>query len=75
MISIHNNEMCYNVMDVTENSMLSDDEWNELNVLKNAINEHPASVHYMKMERFTELFVRSLEGKGNLTVRETPTNY
>ena len=59
----------------TKKSMLSDDEWDELNVLKNAINEHPASVHFMKMERFTELFVRSLEGKGNLTNRETPTNY
>lgn len=67
--------MHHNVMDDTGNLMLSDDEWDELNVLKNAINEHPASVHFMKMERFTELFVRSLEGKGNLTNRETPTNY
>lgn len=64
-----------NVMDDTEKHMLSDDEWDELNVLKNAINEHPASVHYMKMERFTELFVRSLDGKGDLANRETPTNY
>jgi hypothetical protein len=67
--------MHYNVMGDTKKSMLSDDEWDELNVLKNAINEHPASVHFMKMERFTELFVRSLEGKGNLTNRKTPTNY
>ena len=72
---LHNIIVHNNVMDDTEKFMLSDDEWDELNVLKNAINEHPASVHFMKMERFTELFVRSLEGKGNLTNRETPTNY
>jgi hypothetical protein len=55
--------------------MLTQEEWNELTVLKNAINDHPASVHPMKMERFTELFVRTLEGKGDMTNRETPTNY
>ena len=42
---------------------LTDDEWNELVALKNAINENPASVHPEKMELFTELLVRSLEGK------------
>lgn len=55
--------------------MLTQEEWNELTVLKNAINDHPASVHPMKMERFTELFVRTLEGKGDMTNRETQTNY
>jgi len=55
--------------------MLTQEEWDELTVLKNAINDHPASVHPMKMERFTELFVRTLEGKGDMTNRETPTNY
>ena len=44
---------------------LNNDEWNEMVVLKNAINYHPASVHPDKMERFTELFVRSLEGKSD----------
>lgn len=45
---------------------LTNDEWNEMNILRQAINDHPASVHPNKMERFTELFVRSLEGKSDL---------
>jgi hypothetical protein len=44
---------------------LTQEEWNELIALKDAINYNPASVHYDKMERFTELMVRSLEGKGD----------
>jgi hypothetical protein len=47
----------------TEIKDLTDSEWNELVALKNAINENPASVHPEKMELFTELLVRSLEGK------------
>ena len=52
----------------TQNSTetLNDDEWDELVALKKAINDNPASVHYEKMERFTELMVRSLEGKHDL---------
>ena len=42
---------------------LTDEEWKELVALKNAINDNPASVHPEKMELFTELLVRSLEGK------------
>lgn len=45
---------------------LNNDEWNELIALKDAINSNPASVHPNKMEIFTELFVRSLEGKGDV---------
>ena len=44
---------------------LSNDEWNELVALKQAININPATVHPDKMELFTELMVRSLEGKGD----------
>ena len=44
---------------------LTNEEWNEMVTLKNAINYYPASVHPDKMERFTELFVRSLEGKSD----------
>jgi len=40
--------------------MLTEDEKNELKALKNAIDEHPWSVHPDKMERFTELFVKTL---------------
>jgi hypothetical protein len=42
---------------------LTKEEWNELVALKNAINDNPATVHPEKMEKFTELLVRSLEGK------------
>jgi hypothetical protein len=43
---------------------LTPDEWEELFALKNAINDDPASVHFTKMERFTELMVRSLQERG-----------
>lgn len=49
----------------TGSSDLTAEEWEELVALKDAINFDPASVHYDKMERFTELMVRSLEGKGD----------
>ena len=49
---------------------LSEDEWYELCSLKTAIDECPATVVASKMERFTELFVRTLHGKGD-TMRET----
>ena len=42
---------------------LTSEEWEELVALKNAINDNPAAVHPEKMELFTELLVRSLEGK------------
>ena len=42
------------------NSQLTEEEWNELVALKDAINLNPASVHPEKMELFTELLVRSL---------------
>ncbi len=45
----------------TEN--LTQEEWNELIALKKAINNNPATVHPEKMEKFTELLVRSLDGK------------
>ncbi len=44
---------------------LTQEEWNELVALKDAINYSPSQVHYEKMERFTELFVKTLEGKGD----------
>ena len=42
---------------------LTDDEWNELVALKNAITYSPQTVSAAKMEKFAELMVRSLEGK------------
>lgn len=44
---------------------LTTDEWNELIALKDAINANPASVHPQKMELFTAMLVKSLEGKGD----------
>jgi hypothetical protein len=52
------------------NSELSNDEWNELVALKNVINQNPASVHPEKMELFTALLVKSLEGKGDKPPRQ-----
>jgi hypothetical protein len=40
---------------------LTKEEWDEMNALKRAINDCPASVIPEKQERFTELFVRSLQ--------------
>lgn len=49
----------------SNSSDLSNDEWNELVALKNAINTNPASVHPEKMELFTAMLVKTLEGKGD----------
>jgi len=46
---------------------LTQEEWNELVALKDAITYRPQSVSAEKMEKFTELMVRSLEGKGDCT--------
>jgi len=43
--------------------MLSESEREEMKALKNAIDEHPWSVHPDKMERFSELFVKTLPRK------------
>ena len=44
---------------------LSEAEWEELCMLKKAIDDGPATVVASRMERFTELFVRTLHGKGD----------
>jgi len=46
---------------------LTEEEWQELDALRKAINDSPASVHPEKQERFTELFVRSLSYVGSHT--------
>jgi len=48
----------------TKTGILTDEEWKELFALKKAINEDPASVHYEKMEIFSNLMVRSLQERG-----------
>jgi hypothetical protein len=39
---------------------ITEDEWYELAELKSAISINPASVHPDEMEKFTELFVKTL---------------
>jgi hypothetical protein len=41
---------------------LTDDEWKEMNSLRMAISYDPSTVVPEKMEKFTELFVKSIEG-------------
>jgi hypothetical protein len=50
---------------VGNSTELSKEEWGELIALKDAISYDPRTVAPQSMERFTELFVRSLEGKGD----------
>ena len=47
----------------TGSDNLTQEEWNELIALKEAITWSPQTVSAEKMEKFTELMVRSLEGK------------
>jgi hypothetical protein len=49
----------------TNQNNLSKEEWDELLALKDAINYDPHTVSPQSMEKFTELFVRSLDGKGD----------
>jgi hypothetical protein len=50
-------------------------DWEELLALKAAISYNPATVHPEKQERFTELLVKSLCGKGENVNLTEPTNY
>lgn len=50
----------------TFQSDLTFEEWDELVALKEAIHDNPASVSPEKMELFTALLVKTLEGKGDL---------
>ena len=43
---------------------LTDEEWNEMVALKNAINDRPSAVIPEKMEQFTEYLVRSIREMG-----------
>jgi hypothetical protein len=49
----------------TGTAQLTSEEWKEMNSLREAITEYPQSVHPEKQARFTQLFVRSLEGKSD----------
>jgi len=49
----------------TSSETLTEEEWNELVALKEAITYRPQSVSSEKMEKFAELMVRSLDGKSD----------
>ena len=53
----------------TGTEILTQEEWTELIALKDAITYAPQTVSAQKMEKFAELMVRSLEGKGDCTPR------
>ena len=60
----------------TSTEELTTEEWDELNALRQAINYDPHTVSPEKMEKFTELLVRSLQGKGDpVSVQTKPSNY
>ena len=44
---------------------MNQEEWDEMNALRKAITDNPASVHPDKQERFTELLVRSWPAMGD----------
>lgn len=41
--------------------MISKEEWKELDSLRKEIRNNPTSVNQFDMERFTELFVKSIK--------------
>lgn len=47
-----------------KNKNLSTEEWKELDALRKAINDQPATVTPKKMEEFTAYLVRSLKERG-----------
>lgn len=48
---------------------LTTEEWKEMDDLRKAINQNPASVHPEKQERFTQLFVRSISGCSDMPTK------
>ena len=49
----------------SSSEVLTQEEWNELVALKEAITYAPQTVSAEKMEKFAELMVRTLEGKSD----------
>jgi len=68
MLTLKNHRKNAMTLVKSEIKPLTTEEWNELVALKEAINDNPAAVAPQKMELFTELLVRSLEGKGDCTL-------
>lgn len=66
---------CVEMLTFTEDKLMSVEEWNELKALREAISFHPATVCPEQQERFTELLVKSLSGKGEYASYTEPSNY
>jgi hypothetical protein len=49
----------------TTSAVITQDEWNEMDLLRREINEHPANVSPGELERFSTLFAESIRGKGD----------
>lgn len=50
-------------------------ELEELYALKQEMAENPVNISSYEMEHFTELLVKSLQGKGDGVIHLNPTNY
>lgn len=53
-------QMFNDSMNTITDKEMTQEEWDEMVALKKAINMNPATVHPDKMEKFTELFVKTL---------------
>jgi hypothetical protein len=63
--NIESNRQTTMTLAKTGTEVLTKEEWDELVALKDAITYAPQTVSAEKMEKFTELMVRSLEGKSD----------
>lgn len=52
-------------MSTTRSKKVNDEEWNELVSIRNEMNSNLMAQDPRTQERYTELFVKSLEGKGD----------
>jgi len=66
MLEYADNSQEQSIMTISTNSSskLTDDEWQEMIALRDAINTNPATVHPEKMEQFTKYLVRSMREMG-----------
>ena len=64
MLGLEHNCIGFMTLSTGNQDKLTNEEWNEMSALKNAINQRPQSVVPEKMEEFTAYLVRSLKEKG-----------
>lgn len=69
------NPLRFQISTPSSKSELTQEEWNEISMLKDAITYAPSTVHPDRMERFSELMVKSLQGKGENVHHVNPTNF